>query len=513
MSTYGDPADQVLEAPIPTDIGLEQGPGLRHGSVGLTGTIAQSLSVIAPAMSGAFITYLVALKAGGAAPLAYVLAMGACMILAGVIKEFASRLPSAGSLYTYTANGLGPVAGWITGWAYTIGLIFAGVAVLAGFGSFVSLVAIDRGLPTIFQQWYLWAAVGLVLYFVLSYYDVRFSTRTEVVVAALTAGALLLLAFIIIGDGGAQGNTLDAFSPGAAGVSFGLVLGGLAFGILSFTGFETAAVLAEESDNPRRNVPLAIFSAVLIAGAFYVVMTYATSIGYGVEAATTKWPESAGGLQPLAAEYAGWLSNWVLLAGGVAALFCGLGLHNAITRMLFAMGREGMLPAALGRAHPKRQTPHVAIVVHLAIMVVLTLLLVFTVSQATREALGAGTTGQLAAGFYVFTEGLTICTPPIMFGYVMLSLAGLRFGAQRRAEAASGRLVALSIGGVCVALAAVWSSLYYSFVEAAPGAGIPGPYKAVPWLCVAILVLGVLLGLFLRARRQSAWQNMGTVFE
>jgi amino acid transporter len=464
-------------------------------------------------MSGAFITYLAAVKAGGATPLAYLLAMGACLILAGIIKEFASRLPSAGSLYTYVANGLGPFAGFITGWAYTVGLVFAGAAVLAGFGAFVSLVAIDMGAPGIFQQWWLWAALGLVLYFLLSYFDVRFSTRTEIVVAALTAGAMLLLAFIVIGDGGAEGNTLKAFSPGEAGVSFGLVIGGLAFGILSFTGFETAAVLAEESENPRRNIPLAIFSAVIIGGVFYVIVTYATSIGYGVREATTAWPESAGGLQPLAAEYASWLSNWVLLAGGVAALFCGLGLHNAITRQLFAMGREGMLPAALGRTHPKHKTPHVAIIFYLAFIVVETLVIVFTVGQATREALGGGTEGTLAAGFYMFAEGLTLCAPPIMFGYLMLSLAGLRFGLRKEAGEASTRLVVLSVLGVIVALGAVWSSLYYSVVEAAPGAGIPGPYAAVPWICLAVVIIGVGIGLALRSRRPAAWNNMGAVFE
>jgi hypothetical protein len=100
-----------------------------------------------------------------------------------------------------------------------------------------------------------------------------------------------------------------------------------------------------------------------------------------------------------------------------------------------------------------------------------------------------------------------------MFGYLMLSLAGLRFGLRKEAGEASTRLVVLSVLGVIVALGAVWSSLYYSFVEAAPGAGIPGPYAAVPWICLAVVIIGVGIGLVLRSRRPAAWNNMGAVFE
>ncbi len=76
----------------------------------------------------------------------------------------------------------------------------------------------------------------------------------------------------------------------------------------------------------------------LFGGLFYLIVTYATSIGYGVAAATTEWPLSAGGLLPLSERYAAYLAKWVLLAGAVSALFWGLGIHNAVSRLLFAMG-------------------------------------------------------------------------------------------------------------------------------------------------------------------------------
>ena len=486
---------------------------LRRGVVSLPQTIAQSLSTMAPAMSGAFITYLAAIKAGGATPLSFLLAMIACLFIGGVVGQFALHLPSAGSLYTYTCRGLGSFWGFVTGWGYAFGFAWAGVAVLAGGGAYIGLVMANLGAPSVLQKWWLWFALGIILYFLLSYYDIRFSTRSELVFAALTSATLLLLAAIIVGKGGAHGNTIKAFSPSAAGVSWTLVIGGLTFAILSFTGFETAAVLAEETSNPRRNVPFAVIGAVIAGGLFYIFVTYATSIGYGVRAATTLWPKSAGGLQPLATEYAPYLVNWVLLAGGLSAIFCGLGVHNMVSRTMFAMGREGVLPRALGKTHPKHRTPYIAIMAYLGIIVLFTVVTILLTTPATRAALGGGA-NQFTNGFYVFTFGLTIAAPPIMIGYCLLCIAGMSFGARGGDDRrANPRHVVLSALGLVAAGAAVFGSLYYSFVAVAPGATVPVPYAVIPWIVLAWLVIGAGVALILRGRRPEAWREMGGIFE
>ena len=345
----------------------------------------------------------------------------------------------------------------------------------------------------------------------MSYFGVQISTRTQLVVTALTGATLLWLALVIIGKGGAEGNTLDAFNPGAAGVSWPLVFGGLSFGILSFTGFETAAVLAEETRRPRRDIPIAVVGAVVIGGVFYVVVSYANSIGYGVREATTEWPESAAGLSALAGRYASYLDDWVLLAGGLSSLLCGLGIHNAVARTLFAMGREGVLPRALGATHRRFATPHVAIIVNLVLVAAAGLLIIALTGQASRDTVGA-TPGPLSAGFYLFVEGLTAGTPPIMLCYLLLSVAGLRFGI-RQAPGINRRMVALSLGSLVASVVALFGSLYYCFVEAAPGAGIPWPYRAIPVVAGLIVVAGAVIALILRSRRPQAWAAMGALFE
>jgi amino acid transporter len=485
---------------------------LKQDAITLPETLAQSVTVMAPAMSGAFITYLAATKAGGATPLSFLLAALAALCIGGVVGEFALSLRSAGSLYTYTVRGLGSFWGHVAAWMYAFGLWLAGPSVLAGSAVFLSLVMQDIGAPSVFEKWWLWFAIGLVGWLALAYYGIELSTRSSLIFTGFGLAVLLWLAFAVIFQGGAHGNTVKAFSPGAAGVSWPGVFAGVAFGLLSFTGFETSASLAEETRHPRRDVPVAVIGSVVLGGLFYVAVTYATSIGYGVREATTEWPKSASGLAPLADTYASYLTDLVLAAVAIDAFFCGLGLLNAVSRILYAMGRENVLPKALGRTHHKHQTPHVAIVTFVAASLGAALLLLGLTPADTRDALVGGG-GPLAAGLYIFTEGLTLITPPIMFGYVLLSLAGFAYGVRENGNGgARRRLVVVSVLALGASCLAVYGSLYYSFVEAAPGAGIPTPYRIVPWVALGWMALAAVVGLWLRSARRQAWDEMGAVF-
>ena len=140
---------------------VESGPApapgenrLRSDAISYREALAQSVSVMAPAMSAAFITYLAASKAGGATPLAFVLAMVSSLLIGGVVSTFALRLPSAGSLYTYTVDGLGSFGGFLVGWTYSLALVIGGPAVLAGFAVFTSLVMRDVGAPGLLGEWW-----------------------------------------------------------------------------------------------------------------------------------------------------------------------------------------------------------------------------------------------------------------------------------------------------------------------------------------------------------------------
>src|SRR5206468_6351120 len=114
-------------------------------------------------------------------------------------------------------------------------------------------------------------------------YDIRINARTQLVVGALTVAVIVVLDLIITAKGGANGHSLAPLGPGHTlkggfgGIGFGLI-----FGVISYIGFETSAVLGEETRNPRRAIPTSIIIAVVFAIVFYVWTTYVYAIGVGV---------------------------------------------------------------------------------------------------------------------------------------------------------------------------------------------------------------------------------------
>lgn len=490
-------------------------------TLGLPDVIAQSISVIAPAMSGAFLTYLASTKAGGATPLAYLLGTLAMLCVGLVVAQFARELASAGSLYTYVTHGFNRFAGFLAGWSYVGAFLILGGAVLAGFGFFMSALIQSITESTAPIEWYWFFLVGLVACALLSMFNVSLSTRSQLLFAVLTITAMVVVSLIVVGIGSPDTSVLDgatpvegagasvdwsAFSPGGAGVTWTGIFFGLSFAMLSFTGAEASATLAEETRDPHRNIPRAVIGSILIAGVIYLIITYATAIGFGVEQATTDWPSSVAGLAAVAPNTTS--ATVVLGAAAAASLFCALGLHTAVSRVIYAMGRERVLPRWFGHLHPKYNVPWRSILFTLACwfgLVVGTVALTDRDTQIAVSAVDDPTTG----GVYAFSWLATLGTPLVMFVYLLLGLAGIRYGIR---EGKSGFLAA----GIPASLAgaiAVFGGLYYSFVEAAPGVGIPTVIKIVPWICLGLVAVAVAVGVWVRTSRPETWRNMGTIFE
>ncbi len=497
---------------------------LRQGHLKLPDVIAQSVSIIAPGMSGGFLTYLAATKAGGATPLAYVLAAIGALFIGGVVSEFGKSMSSAGSLYTYTAVGWNKTAGFVVGWMYSIALIILGAAVLAAFGLFMSLFVNSLGEAgnTDFVSWKVFFFLGLIFVAVMALFDIRISTRTQLIATAASVAIMAIAALAVIGKGSPAVSVLDgttpiknagksldlgAFWPSSAGVGWGGILLGLAFGLLSFTGFEGGAVLAEETDNPKHNIPRAVIGSVLVAAVFYILITYATSIGFGVEQATVDWPTSAAGLVVVATSTT--FGKLILAAVAISALLCAVGVLNASSRIVFAMGREGMLPGFLGNVNTRWKTPWNSILVTLGLWLVLIFGLIGVVSEGTESALAPGTGPETRGAFFAFGYWATLATPAIMVSYLLLGVAGFMKG-QRDGNSK------LTVAGILAAVTgalATFGSLYYSFKEAAPGLGILTIIKIIPLVMIVLLATGIGAAAYAKSSKPQAWADMGAVFE
>ena len=148
----------------------------------------------------------------------------------------------------------------------------------------------------------------------------------------------------------------DALAAGAWAV-------GVFFAFWSWVGFEMAPNYGEESKNPKKIVPMAMYISVIGLGIFYVVTSWAAISGYATtEAAVNQAVNNAAGFFLDPAKQFGnvflqSVLSWLIITGSFA---CGMAFHNTTARYLYSLGRERVLPTALGRTHEKHKSPHIA---------------------------------------------------------------------------------------------------------------------------------------------------------
>jgi amino acid transporter len=489
-------------------------------TLGLKDVVAQSLSVIAPAMSGGFITYLAASKAGGATAVSYLLGAVGMLCVGSVVALFARDLSSAGSMYTYLNKGAGRTAGFVGGWAYVSAYMLFGAGVLSGFGFFMAILA--EMLFGVEVAWFWFTLVGVLIVILLNFFNIAVSTRNQLVFLALSMTAMIAVSVIVIINGTPEVSVIDgetalagagksfdgaAFWPPATGVSWFGIFFGMSFAMLSFVGSESSASLSEETHDSRRNIPRAIIGSVVIAGIFYVIVSYATALGFGVEQAKTDWPLSATGLAAVAPDTL--TSALVIAAAGGASLFCGLGLHTASSRVLFAMGRERVLPSFLGRLHPQWNTPWSSMIFVLVIWFVLIGGSVILTSREVQIALAGGVDDYSTGGVFAFSLLLNFGTPVVMFVYFMLGFAGILHGVRNSMP----KFVAAGVAAAAFAAVAIFGGLYFSFVPGEPGGDILLAFRLIPWVGVLIVGVGIVLAVWTRRARPKEWSEMGRVFD
>ncbi len=484
-------ADMTAGKAVPED------QQLKKGVLSVWDALAISIAVIAPAMAASYNTSFAATVAGGSTPLSFLIAGLSSLALAYVVIQFTRRMASAGYAYTYTTKALGPSIGFVIGWLYTFGFALFVPMTMAGSSYYLGVLLNSLFGWTI--NWFIFFILGMIGIFLLSYYDIRISTRSQLVFGALSVLVLAILAIIIIGRGGAHGNTLSAFgwghTVGKTGAFYGIAYG-IVFAVVSFIGFETSAVLGEETNNPRRAIPLSIVGAVIFAVIFYLVMTYAISIGYGVNNGAA-WGADGTPLHTLSKTFAPGLTVLTDLAAIISAYIVALACHNATIRTMFAMGRDGALPRFLGRTHPVHKTPVGAIVVNIVLATILAIIVGFP--KISQWGLPGGAAGPLTVyGFYGGTGGIAVSVV-----YVVLAIAGIvYFRCEMGREYSVLKHMVVPIIAIIAYALGVYGSVYPGSAPGAP-ASFMGPLTAI-WL-----VIGVCIVFYLRARSPELVGKLG----
>src|ERR1051326_2083119 len=302
----------------------QPGKTLHTNAIGLAEVLFQSITAMAPASAVAFSLGAAVPFAGTALPLATLIALGVCLLIAVNIAAVAKYLPSAGGYFTYVSRGLGDEAGWLTGWLFSLAYVLVVPLVLIVLGPLADEFANQHFHLRL--GWIVWAMLIALVPLVLTFFGVKLSSDSTVVLGAIEIAIFLALSvwLIVTGDHPSIEATFSAkgsLEPGLAGWQG--ILHGMIFAFLAFAGFESAAPLAEEAREPRRTVPLAIVLATVCIGIFYAFCSYAAVAGWGTAnmASFTSDPNPWGTM-----------ANRVWGAKGVIIVFAILnsGLGNAV---------------------------------------------------------------------------------------------------------------------------------------------------------------------------------------
>jgi amino acid transporter len=330
---------------------------LRRNAVSLPGATTMGIAVIAPAAGMAFVPQIVAGYAGAAVPFAYLLVIIGAVCVAYTISVFARKFTSAGSFYTFNTKGLSPEAGFISGWLLLLGYVMFFPQNTLAFGyTFSSILSEHAGISI---PWWAFTIAATALIVGLSVIGLSQSMRVDIIVISFEVLVLLILALVIVIKGGDAGNTAQVFNPtispkGFSGISFGLI-----FALGTIEGFEASATAAEECREPKKNIPRALMGAVIGCGIFFVFITYALAIGFGVGHAST-FASTGLPLDVLSRRYVGGgFAVVVDVAVTLSALAVSIAAGNGAVRVIFAMARERVLPQPLANLS-QRQTPYVA---------------------------------------------------------------------------------------------------------------------------------------------------------
>ncbi|HWE07878.1 MAG TPA: APC family permease [Solirubrobacteraceae bacterium] len=331
-------------------------PGAHLGPRQLTTlhAIGQALA-IGPIFSVGLVSGLVANVAGFSTPLSVVLGAIGSLGLAYVIAIYARRYAGAGAIFEYLSQAVHNSFGIFSAGVYLLGTMFLGAG-----GIFIALGFLIQGffashLSTSIP-WWTGGAACLLVAFLLNHYGVRIAIRGVLLLASVSAIPFLILAVVIIAKGGVGGNTLSVFGTGSGGTN--AMFNGILFAVTLFIGFEAAASIAEETENPRRSIPIAVVGAVAISAALYILVTYAATIGFGKAAlAKGAWFSAASPMGTLATTYVGnWLSVLIDLVIILDALSLSIAIMVTASRIIFALGRDGLLPKLAARTS-RHDTP------------------------------------------------------------------------------------------------------------------------------------------------------------
>jgi amino acid transporter len=468
---------------------------LAKNSVSLLGVLFVAIATMAPGAGAAYAITTGAPYAGGSLPLAVVVALIGSLLVAAAVGQVAKHISSAGGLASYVGTSMHSAAGFVVAWAYPFVYLFAMPYLALVFGNLLATSIDPNGQGASFDLiWSAGAIACLAMAFAANFFGVEFGARLGLLLGVFEIVVLVVMSVWMIFAAG-HSNTVSVLTtqhatvPGFHG-SAGVIAASV-YGFLAFIGFEAAAPLAEETKNPRRNIPRAVVGSALFVGVFFVLTTYASTVYFGPD----KMPDfltynDGNGWIGLAKTL--WGAGWILLLITLlnSSLACANSAAMAATRSLWAMGRSGTLPKFFGHTHPRWRSPVNAVYVFFGLGTVLTFVGGYLWDPVTAYAL--------------FGTVLTIAVLPIYF--VAALACPVYYLRYRRSELNVVLHVIVPVLGAAFLVPAFFAGTgiqAFSFV-----ATLSYPMNLAGLMVGAWYLAGIGVVVYLLARRRASLDNL-----
>lgn len=454
--------------------------GQLSGRLGTGGIVFMVIAAAAPlTVLAGNVPLAVGIGPGVGAPVGFLIASLVLLLFAVGFVTMTPHVKEAGAFFAYVTLGLGKRAGMGT----ALVALVAYTAIQVGVYGFLGWAANDLvtfyGGPEL--PWWLYALLTIAIVAALGYRHIELSATVLGIALVLEIAVVVVMDAAIFISGGAEGMSLTSFTPEAV---FSGPLGvAVLFALTGFIGFEATAVFRDEARDPERTIPRATYLAVLIIGIFYTISAWAMILADGPSNAVDVAKRTLAGegnmLLDTAQLYIGGTLRDIMQVLLITSLFaCVLSFHNVIARYQFVLARKSLLPAGLGRVHPKQHSPAVS-----SITQSITALVLVTVFAIVGLDPLVGVFGSMAG---VATVGMVILM-------LTTSIAVVVFFARHR-DLAPGRLWTTRIIPVVAVLAltvSMWLVLSNFTLVTGSSVAVSVILGLIP---VAALVAGAIIG-------------------
>jgi len=445
------------------------------------GLLANSFGFDSPEVNSIATIAVVITFVGVAVPSAFIFTVIGGLSFAVVVARFSRVAPSAAGLQEFIRRGLGDIAGDFGAVAYV-----AGMGVFIGAGGSLAATTIPALLQSWFpgshgfllSHWFAWLVVVILVCATLAYLGVEISSRILLLLSGVGVGSIVVLDLSILIRNGWHGLLWSSLLPWhSSGLSISTWIIGLGLAFSCVAGSEGAVFLAEEAGADKRTVARAVIGCVSVAVALYLLTSFAYVSGLSPgQIANAGTLGGTGVVRELSARFlSSWYGTWLLVILATAATTSVLAIFNAVSRLMYSLGREGKLPRIVGATHPRHHTPYAAI----------SILAVANIGLAIAGLIWRG--GSLAGGAFVYPWVLLFGIVVILVTYGVLAIAALRYEWQTRAsQSGAVKMVWAFLPGL-VMLGFCAICLYSQIHPAPPPPYNQAPFAAIGWLVVAAL--------------------------